>query len=141
MTTVQVKEKVGAAAHAVFKDISDFGGADRFDVVETCTVEGSGVGAVRTIALANNMGNVVERLESYDPSARSFSYRIINDDCPLPVDGYVATVRVLEDGPNACTVEWTGVFQPKGAPEEAVRPIIEGIYTGGIAVTRRAVGG
>lgn len=141
MTTVEVKEKVGAPADAVFRDISNFGAVDRLEVVESCTVEGSGVGAVRTINLANNMGKVIERLESYDPNARTYSYRIINDDCPLPVDGYVATVRVLEDGPNACTVEWTGVFQPKGAPEEAVRPMIEGIYTGGIAVTRRAVGG
>ena len=140
MTTVQVREKVGAAADTVFKDISDFGGIDRFDVVESCTVEGSGVGAVRTAKLANNMGTVVERLESYDPQGRTFSYRITNDDCPLPVDNYVATVKVVEDGPNACTVEWTGVFSPKGAPEEEVRPIIEGIYKGGIDVTRRAVG-
>jgi hypothetical protein len=140
VTTVQVKEKVGASADKVFKDISDFGGVKRFDVVETCEVQGSGVGAVRTINLKGGMGRVVERLETYDPNARSFSYRITNDDCPLPMKNYLATGKVLEDGPNAATVEWTGQFEPVGSEADA-RAVVEGIYKGGIAVTRAAVGG
>lgn len=140
MTTVQVTEKVGAPADKVFQDIGDFGGVARFDVVETCKVEGNGVGAVRTIELKGGMGRVVERLETYDPKARTFSYRITNDDCPLPMANYVANVRILEDGPNACTVEWTGNFTAKG-PEADARAVVEGIYKGGIAVTRHAVGG
>lgn len=140
MTTVQVTEKVGASADKVFADISDFGGASRLDVVESCVVEGKGVGAVRTIELKGGAGRVVERLESFDPKARSFSYRIINDDCPLPVQNYVAVVTVRDDGANACTVEWTGNFEPKAAESE-VKPMIAGIYTGGIEITRRAVGG
>lgn len=141
MTTVQVTEKVGASADKVFQDISDFGGARRLDVVESCDVQGSGVGAVRTINLKGGAGRVVERLESYDPKARVFSYRITNDgECPLPVKDYLATVKVSEDGPNAATVEWTGKFDPTG-PEEDVKAMISGIYKGGIAVTRNAVGG
>lgn len=140
--TVQVRGRINAAADAVFKDISDFGNLARLDVIESCTVEGSGVGAVRTVTFTDpKLGVVVERLESYDPRSRTLSYRIINDNCLLPVENYLATVRVLEDGPQACILEWGSVFTPRGAPEQEVRPLFEGFYTEAVDVTRRAVGG
>jgi hypothetical protein len=142
MMTVQVRERINAAADVVFKDISDFGNLTRLAVIESCTVEGSGVGAVRTVTFTNkNLGVVVERLESYDPSTRTLSYRIINDDCLLPVENYLATVKVLEDSPQACILEWGSVFTPRGASEQEVRPMFEGFYQEAIDVTRRAVGG
>jgi len=142
MMTVQVRGRINAAADAVFTDISDFGNLDRLAVVESCTVEGSGVGAVRTVTFTDKtLGVVVERLESCDPRTRTLSYRILNDDCLLPVENYLATVKVIADGPNACVLEWGSVFTPRGASEQEIRLMFEGFYTAAVDMTRRAVGG
>ena len=94
--------------------------------------------AVRTIGLAN--GSVVERLDRCDAEQRIFTYSITNEDCPLPVSGYSATITIADDGDGTCTVEWTGTFEPKGAPEEQAITLVKGLYTGGIEGARKALG-
>lgn len=139
---VQVRGRIEATADAVFRDVSDFGNLDRLDVVEICAVEGKGVGAVRTVAFTDKeLGVVVERLESWNPKDRTLSYSIINDDCRLPVGNYLATVRVIEDGPNACILEWGSAFDPKGMSEQDIRPMFEGFYQQAIDAARRAADG
>ena len=70
-----------------------------------------------------------------------FAYSITNKDCPLPVSNYSANVKITEKGPNKCNVTWTGKFEPRGVPEADASKIVEGIYRGGIAGARKAVGG
>jgi hypothetical protein len=70
-----------------------------------------------------------------------FAYSIINDECPLPVSGYSATVQVTDNGNGTCQVTWAGSFEAKGASEADASKIVEGIYKGGIAGARKAVGG
>lgn len=137
---VQVRRRLEAPADTVFTDVSDFGNLDRLDVVAACTVEGNGVGAVRTVTFADpTLGRVVERLEAYDPIARTFSYNIINEDCVLPVANYLATVRVIEDGPSACLLEWGSDFELRDMEESGARLMFEGFYTQAIEAARRAV--
>ena len=65
---VQLRQRLEAPSDTVFGDVSDFGNLARLDVVAACTVEGNGVGAVRTVTFTDpTLGRVVERLESYDP--------------------------------------------------------------------------
>lgn len=85
------------------------------------TVEGSGVGATRKFNTSD--GETAERIEAYDPANRSFSYTILYG--ALPVQDYHATVRVLPGGEQACALEWSAVFEPKGAAEEAAREAVE----------------
>lgn len=142
MVQVQVRGRIDASADAVFRDVSDFGNLARLDVVESCTVAGSGVGAVRTVVFADaKLGRVVERLEAHDPERRTLSYSIINDDCALPVEDYLATVTVVPDGPGACMLEWGSAFRLKGMEEADARRMFEGFYREAIDVARRAVGG
>jgi hypothetical protein len=137
---VKVRGRINAPADAVFKEVSDFGFLDRLDLIESCTVEGNGVGAVRTATFTDHkLGRVVERLEAYDAKARSLSYSIINDDCVLPVENYLATVRVVEDGRDRCILEWGSVFDLKGMAEHEARPMFEGFYREAVDVTRRCV--
>ena len=75
--------------------------------------------------------DVVERLEVHDSENRTFTYAIINDDCPLPFSNYSATVTITDDGDDTCTVDWTGTFDPKGDEETAINTAT-GIYAGGI---------
>ncbi len=101
MTTAKVVEKVAASAADVWAQLSDFGGIKIGGMIESFAVEGEGVGAVRTIGLAN--GSVVERLDHHDAEQRILTYSIINDDCPLPVSSYSATIKIAVDGDGSCT--------------------------------------
>ena len=67
-------------------------------------------------------------------------YSIINEDSPLPVSGYSATVRIADDGDGSCTVDFTGTFEPKGVPEEQAVEVIKGIYAGAIQAARDGLG-
>ena len=138
MATVTVNESVNANARDVWNALSDFGGIKVGGPITDFHLDGEGVGAVRTITMGG--GQVVERLNVHDDASMTFAYSIINDDCPLPVSNYSATVHITPDGDNACTVEWTGTFEPRG-DEDAACKVVRGIYTGGIAGARKATGG
>ena len=136
MTTTQVVETIAASADAVWDQLSDFAGIEVGGPIESFEIEGEGVGAVRTIGLAN--GVVIERLDIHDAAAGTFTYSILNDDSPLPVTGYSATVIIIDTGDGNTTVEWTGSYEPQG-PEEAAVAVVTGIYTGAIARARDAL--
>ena len=138
MTSTNVTESVAAAASDVWQIMSDFGGLEPNEMIAGCTLEGDGVGAVRTISLVAG-GEVIERLESQDDTALTFSYAIINDS-PLPVKNYLAKVEVSDSGDGSTTVSWSSTFEPSGAPENDVIELIQGIYKGGIQRVRDKLG-
>ena len=125
---VVVDKTIPVARSKVFACLMDFGGVGKLlgDAVASCTVEGSGVGAVRTIKLNGMDGQVVERLEcAYEQSV--FSYSIIAPS-PLPVDYYHAVVT-LSDAPGGGTrVVWGSNWLAKGAPEAEVKAMLTGLY-------------
>ena len=82
-------------------------------------------------------GLVVERLELHDEATHTFTYAIINDDCPLPFSDYSATVVMTDNGNGGTDIEWTGTFEPKGVDEAKAIKIASGIYTGAIARSRK----
>ena len=139
MATTEVKETVNASAQSVWEILGNFAGVQVGGPVTSVEVEGEGVGAVRTIGMGG--AKVIERLEAFDAENMSLKYAIINDDCPLPVSNYSATIDVIANGESACTVEWVGTYEPKGVPEDQASAIIGGIYAGGIAGARKATGG
>ncbi|MDZ7668722.1 MAG: SRPBCC family protein [Gammaproteobacteria bacterium] len=139
MTTVTVSEDIQGKAADVWAAISDFGGIKVGGPVTSFEIEGEGVGMVRTIGMGG--GQVVERLDLHDADAMVFSYSIINEDCPLPVADYSATVEVSDNGDDTTRVTWTGTFEPRGASEADASKVVEGIYKGGIAGARKAVEG
>ena len=49
-------------------------------------------------------------------------------------------MKVIEQSPNACRVDWQGTFEPDGVPEEQAQAMVRGIYTGGIAGARKLLG-
>jgi hypothetical protein len=138
MASVKVTDRIEAGADAVWALLRDFGGVDKFaGGVESCTVEGEGIGAVRTLSLPGGL-QLQERLESFDEAGRTLSYAIIGD-APLPLSDYLSTIRLSEDG-DGCGIEWSSTFEPKGVDEAQARTMVEGIYKGGIAGLKKAVG-
>jgi Polyketide cyclase / dehydrase and lipid transport len=138
MTTVTVSEDINAKASAVWAALSDFGGIEVGGPITSFETTGKGVGMVRTIGMGG--GKVVERLDRHDPAQMVFTYSILNEDCPLPVSGYSATVKIVAKG-EGCNVNWSGTFEPKGVPEADAMRVVEGIYRGGIGRARKTVGG
>ena len=137
MAEVKVSESVAAPAAKVWEVLGDFGGVAKWGgpMLESCTVEGSGVGAVRTIGLPGG-GSIQERCDAYDPAGRALTYSIVGKS-PIPIRDYQSTCRVVDTGVNACRVDWQGRFEPDGVPEAQAQALVRGIYTGAITAVRK----
>jgi hypothetical protein len=131
MITVSLKTRINASATQVWETVGDFNGLPKF--VEAAThsrVDGEGVGARRTISLPDG-AEIVEKLESMDVEGKAYSYSIVSG--PLPVEGYVANMKLKAVRDNECEFEWSSTFEPKGASEAVAREAIEGVYQMGFA--------
>ncbi|HEX2485339.1 MAG TPA: SRPBCC family protein [Myxococcota bacterium] len=138
MASVKVTDRIGASADRVWDLVRDFGGLQRWAAgIESVTLSGEGVGAVRTLGMPGGLV-LQERLEGIDERARTLSYAIVGTH-PLPFDGYLATIRLAEDG-DGTQVEWSSTFTPRGGAESQAAGLIEGIYRGGIAGLKKALG-
>lgn len=136
MASVKVSERVEASADAVWDLLRDFGGVQRFSpAIEKCTVEGEGIGAVRTLTMPGGL-SIQERLEAFDDTGRRLQYAITSG--PLPMENYLATIEVREDG-DACAIDWSSTFDAKGVSDEQAVGMVEGIYTGGIQGIKKAL--
>lgn len=137
MSQIRIEEEIGAPAEQVWGALGSFGGLEQWAPgVTSCKLEGSGVGAKRTIAMGGM--TIVERMESCDRAARRFSYSIVEG--PMPVENYLATVSVSAAGPKRARVLWTASFDTAKLPEETARNLaqgIEGSYRGMLAGLRR----
>ena len=139
MTEVIVRRKVAAPAKQCWDVLSNFGGvADMSPMIESCEVEGEGVGAVRTLGMPGGL-SLQERLEAHDEAAMTYSYSIIGES-PLPFTDYLSTVKIEAAGDDACTIDWRGRFEPKGEDEAGPAGIVNGIYSGGIKALGKALG-
>ncbi len=139
MSHVSMQETIGASAAEVWKTISDFNGAGTYiGGIANSTMEGEGVGAVRTITMKNG-GQVRERLESFDPQTCTLSYAIIGG--VIPLENYLSTMEVKDLGDGQSTLAWSSTFEPKGVSEEEAKTLVEGIYNAGFKGLKRLYGG
>ena len=138
MAEAKVVKTINAPADALWDQLSNFSSIKAGGPIESISYEGEGVGMVRTIGMSG--GFVVERLEAHDSVARTFTYAIINEDCPLPFSNYSATVNVTDNGDGTSTVDWTGTFDARDADEEQAINTATGIYAGAIKGARIALG-
>lgn len=83
---------------------------------------------------------IVEKLERYDLSARSYSYSIVKG--PFPVAGYLATLSVVPiAGGTGSHVEWGASFTPIGSSDKEARAIFQGIFSSGLKSLETKFGG
>ena len=82
--------------------------------------------------LANSNGEViVERLEAFDETGRSYRYSILQS--PFPVTDYLSTLRVLSNG-SGSRVEWSGKFKPEGVSAAEASRLFQRIFEDGLKV-------
>jgi hypothetical protein len=118
MTQASCKTTINSSADAIWQVISDFGAAGRYlSSVINCTVEGEGVGSLRTLTSADG-STIVERLETWDEAAHQLSYSLLTD---TPFRNCLTTMALHELAPNQVELEWSATFQADGIPvDEAV---------------------
>jgi len=91
-------------------------------------------GRVRTLQTADG-GVVIERLQAFDNTARTYSYSI--EQAPFPATDYLATIKVEAHGQGqGARVTWSGRFNAKGVSDEEVVALFSGIYQGGLEALR-----
>jgi hypothetical protein len=65
-----------------------------------------------------------------EQAERHHVYRI--DDSPLPIDNFVATIRVRDETEHACVVEWDATLEPSGVPEREAVELARGFFQAGL---------
>ncbi|MFU2330562.1 SRPBCC family protein [Pseudomonas sp. NFX98] len=89
-------------------------------------------GRVRSLQTADG-GVIIERLQAFDDTAKTYSYSI--SQAPFPATDYLATIKVEAQGQGA-RVTWSGRFEPVGVSDEEVVALFTGIYQGGLEALR-----
>jgi hypothetical protein len=89
--------------------------------VVNCTVEGEGVGALRTLTSADG-STVVERLEALDQVAHRLSYALLTD---TPFGNCLTTISVRDLGPSQAELEWSAIFHAAGLPASEAQEMLK----------------
>lgn len=132
--TVTVSHTIDAPIDRVWAAISAIGGLERwFPVIETCQVEGTGVGARRICGLANG-ATLYETVRTIDHAAKRFQYSI--DESPLPVSNYLGTVALSDAGGGRTVLSWTAEFDV----DEGHRDEMKGMFAGALGDGIRGLG-
>ncbi len=89
---------------AVWGIISGFGGIKTWmPAIESCLLEGDGIGAVRTVSFKGT--SIKERLEIYDPKTHIISYRLL-DPTGFPMRGGFGTISLKAIGDGMTELTW-----------------------------------
>jgi len=129
MCQVALSAEISAPAHEVWETVKDFEDPGKYlDAVAECTMEGNGVGAIRTVKIHGG-GFGIEKMVHLDEENRIVAYALTNSS--LPLSGYIAVMHVCEIRSDTCELEWSSVFEPKESTAEEAVAFVNDFYAGG----------
>ena len=133
---VESKMELTASVEAVWGLVGDFGNLSWIPGIAdvAMTVEGEGVGALRSLELEGEL--VVERLESYQ-DGKSYSYSISGG--PLPMTNYLAVIQV-DATPQGSVMSWFSDFDVKQGPTDEAEKFVTELYAAGLAAVKSELG-
>ena len=136
MASAEVKHLFNLSAERMWALIGDFGDTGKWSgrPPEACRREGRGVGALRTLYLADGR-EIVDRQTAEGPM--TYSYEIVTS--PLPVASYQACMAVAPVSATTCELTWSGRFEPAGITDAEAVVFFEDIYRMGIAMMERQI--
>jgi hypothetical protein len=125
-TKTTITRKITVSAARTWKAIEGIGGLDVwFPSITSCTVEGSGIGAIRRMDSVRG-GKIVDRIVDIQQAEMRLVYQRI--ESPFAVSSYRGTVEVFESFDGLGVLAWTIDFE--STPENA--PIVNGQLEAGI---------
>ena len=123
MTQVSCTITINISAHDLWQVIGDFGAAGQYlNEVVTCTIEGEGIGALRTLT-SDDGSMIIERLETRDEVVYQLSYTLLTD---TPFRNCLTTMTLRELASNQVKLEWSATFEPDGIPAIEAEQMLEG---------------
>ena len=137
MLEVKREMQVAAAPADVWVVIGDFGALADWHPAASASSAETVRGEVRRTIVVGDGARLVEKLENLDDAAHTYSYSILEG--PLPVDDYLSTLSVVEDGEGS-VIHWSGKFVAKGAPDDKAQEVIGGIYDLGLGALKKRFG-
>lgn len=139
MPQFEVDKEINGSLEKAWEVIAAFGECGWIPGIESCELEGQGIGAVRKLGMGGMQ--IHERLEAFDPEARTLSYSIVEG--PLPTENYLATVTLSDAGNGKVRVQWGAKFDAPGMDEEQANGLTQGIqgsYSGMADALGAAIG-
>ena len=122
---ILVRGTLNGSADSVWKTVGDFGSIHTYlSYVDKCTVDGQGVGAVRTLYLTDGT-EFQERLESLDEAQHRLSFSFV--DMNTPLQNYLCTLSVRDLAEERSEIEFASQFDPTISEAEA-RTMLEDTY-------------
>jgi hypothetical protein len=126
-----ITKKLAVPAETVWHAIRSIGRLDVwFPFIETCRVEGDGVGALRYMTIANNGGEIKDTIEEIDDIHRRLVY--LRPVSPFPVSYYKGTVEVFTSYDGSGIVCWTIEFESKQENSASVAELVFGAISAGL---------
>ena len=124
-----VEVEVAVPLAALWAVLTDFGHPQRLVAsIEACTVEGEGVGAVRTVTSSRGL-TILEQLVECDAAGGRFVYEVLDSgDMPLAgITAYRATVTFTPMTSQRTRIAWQADCRYDG-DVAALTGFIEGLY-------------
>jgi hypothetical protein len=125
MAHAEATARIATDATTLWDGIGSFRSVgDWHPMLDRVVAEGEEPGAVRTAYSPG--GEQVERLLEVGP----LRHRYTMESTPLPVSGYVAELRVVDDGDGSSTVSWSADFD---ATSDDALGMVQGFLEAGVA--------
>ncbi len=130
-TKQPITKKLAVPADLVWNAISNIGRLDVwFPFIETCRVEGTGVGALRYMTIADNGGDIKDTIEAIDETRRRLVYQ--RPVSPFPVSYYQGTVEVFTSYDGFGVVVWTIDFESQPEQAATVAALVHSAISAGL---------
>lgn len=124
-----VTKDTASSATSAWAAVGDFCGiAAWHPAVTKCELSTKDGATFRTLTLKDG-AKLLEKQTAFDAAKMTYSYTI--EEGPLPVANYKSTLKVASKDKGA-TIDWSGTFDAKGAPDADAVKTITGIYDGGV---------
>ena len=128
-TKQAITKKLNVPAEKAWQAIRNIGRLDVwFPIINTCQVEGKGVGAHRHMTLEG--GQITDLIEEVSDANQRLVY--LRTESPFPVTHYRGTVEVFDSYDAQAVVTWTIDFESSHEDSAAVADLVKTAISDGI---------
>ena len=106
-------------------------------MVTQCTVQGVGVGALRTLTYLDG-SVIVERLETIDEALQRLSYILLSD---TPFGNCLTNMTLSNLSPDQAELTWSVTFQPVSLPANEALSLMESMLADNCQALKRLLEG
>ncbi len=129
MTILEQENNIACNCDSAWGVLADFGNFLAWATGGSgiARLEGEGVGMIRHLDIPG-LGQVSERLDQLDHDSRTLAYTMVSEGM-IGISRYSATVEVVGDGVDRCTLKWHGEFETQADTDaEEVNKSLAGSY-------------